>query len=179
MQPSCVVAGVRPILIFMSRVLYVLATLAMLGLAFGFIAYAGLNIYAAIAGRHEVLDAMLGAVGLIIIALAVSDVGKFLLEEELAGDRELATTAEVRRTLTKFLTIIIVAASLEALVFIFESGRERIEHLVYPVALLFAVAVLLIVMGVYQRLTHAAEHERRVDEVDGLPVEPEERQKED
>lgn len=161
-------------LLIASRVLYVLATLALLTLSFSFIVYAGWNIYQAIAGQQPVLGAMLSAVGLIIIALAVSDVGKFLLEEEVAGDRELRTTSEVRRTLTKFLTIIIVAASLEALVFVFEAGRERIETLGYPVALLLAVAVLLGVLGFYQRLTHAAEHERRVDEDEGLEVPPEE-----
>lgn len=160
-------------LVFISRSVYVLATLAMLALAFGFIAYAGWQIYATIRGDMPLLTAMLNAVGLVIIGLAVSDVGRFLLQEELAGQGELETTSEVRRTLSKFITIIIIAASLEALVFIFESGRVEIEHLGYPVSLLVAVAILLGVLGFYQRLTHAAEHERRIDADEGLPDDPE------
>lgn len=160
-------------LILISRVLYTLATLTLLALAFGFICYAGWNIFQTITGETPLLSAMLSAVGLIIIALAVSDVGRFLLQEELAGEKELETTSEVRRTISKFITIIIIAASLEAIVFIFKAGREQIETLTYPVLLLTAVALLLGVLGFYQRMTHAAEHQRRVDADEGLPDDPE------
>lgn len=156
-----------------SRVLYVAVTLALLVLAFSFIGYAGWSIYRAVSGQEEVLSAMLHAVGLVIIALAVSDVGKFLLEEELGRERELETTGEVRRTLTKFMTIIIIAASLHTLVFLFEAGRESVEALLYPSALLVAVAVLLVVLGIYQRLASAVEHEYRADLSGGAKLDPE------
>lgn len=156
-----------------SRILYVAVTLALLGLAFSFIGYAGWSVYRAATGHQEVLSAMLHAVGLVIIALAVSDVGKFLLEEELDRERELETTGEVRRTLTKFMTIIIIAASLHTLVFLFEAGRESVEALLYPSALLVAVAVLLAVLGLYQRLASAVEHEYRKDLSAGAKLDPE------
>ncbi len=156
-----------------SRVLYVAVTLALLVLAFSFIGYAGWSIYRAVSGQEEVLSAMLHAVGLVIIALAVSDVGKFLLEEELGRERELETTGEVRRTLTKFMTIIIIAASLHTLVFLFEAGRESVEALLYPSVLLVAVAVLLVVLGIYQRLASAVEHEYREDLSGGAKLDPE------
>lgn len=146
-----------------SRLLYIAVTLALLGLAFGFISYAGWSVYRAVLGEEMVLSAMLHAVGLVIIALAVSDVGKFLLEEELGRERELETTGEVRRMLTKFMTIIIIAASLHTLVFLFEAGRQSVEGLIYPSMLLIAVAVLVAVLGVYQRLASAVEHEYRKD----------------
>lgn len=150
-----------------------LATGALMVLAFGFVVYAGWSIYEALAARAPVLSAMLHAVGLVIIAMAVSDVGKFLLSEELAEDRDLETTGEVRRTLSKFITIIIVAASLEALVFLFEAGREDLSELVYPSGLLAVVAILVAVLGIYQRLAHAAEHERRMDMRNGGEGDPE------
>ncbi|MGE0595660.1 MAG: GNAT family acetyltransferase [Hyphomonadaceae bacterium] len=158
---------------FISRILYVCVTLALLGLAFSFIGYAGWSVYRAASGQDEVLSAMLHAVGLVIIALAVSDVGKFLLEEELGRERELETTGEVRRMLTKFMTIIIIAASLHTLVFLFEAGRESVEALLYPSALLIAVAVLLAVLGLYQRLASAVEHEYRQDLSAGARLDPE------
>ncbi len=156
-----------------SRLLYVVVTLAMMGLAFGFIGYAGWSIYTAASGQQMVLSAMLHAVGLVIIALAVSDVGKFLLQEELNRDREMETTGEVRRTLTKFMMIIIIAASLHSLVFLFEAGRERVEALIYPSLLLIAVAVLVAVLGIYQRLSSAVEHESRKDLGVGAQLDPE------
>jgi hypothetical protein len=164
---------VRNTLSFISRLVYVLATLVLIALAFGFIGYAGWSIYVTMRGGEPVLTTMLDTIGLIIIALAVSDVARFLLQEELAGQGELETTGDVRRTISKFVTIIIIAASLEALVFIFEAGREEIRTLIYPVALLLAVSILLAVLGLYQRLAHAAEHERRIDAERGLKTDPE------
>lgn len=155
-----------------SRLLYIAVTLALLGLAFAFIGYAGWSVVRAAQGEAPVLSAMLHAVGLVIIALAVSDVGKFLLEEELGRERELETTGEVRRMLTKFMTIIIIAASLHTLVFLFEAGRQGVEGLIYPSALLVAVAVLLAVLGLYQRLASAVEHEYRQD-LGGHNLDPE------
>jgi hypothetical protein len=163
----------QKILSRVAKYLYLAATLALFLLALGFVIYAGWRVATALIDGAAVLPAMLSAVGLTIIALAVCDVGRFLLQEELAGEDELATTSEVRRTLTKFLTIIIVAASLHGLLFIFEAGHEDIATLVYPAILLAVVALLLATLGAYQRLTHSAEHERRVDAQAGRPVEPE------
>lgn len=156
-----------------SRLIYVLATAALMALACGFIIYACWSVYLALTAQASLLSAMLHAVGLLIIAMAVSDVGKFLLGEELAPDRDLETTGEVRRTLSKFITIIIVAASLEALVFLFEAGRDRLSDLVYPSGLLAVVAIMVAVLGLYQRLAHAAEHERRTDMRRGGEADPE------
>lgn len=147
----------------LSRLIYVVVTLALFALAFSFIGYAVWGVYVATTSAEEVLSAMLRSVGLVIIALAVSDVGKFLLEEELDRERQLETTGEVRRTLIKFFTIIIIAASLETLVFLFEAGREHIELVIYPAALLVAVAILVSAFALYQRLAASAEHDYRAD----------------
>lgn len=158
---------------FISRILYVVVTLSLLGLAFAFVIYAGWSVYRAATGQDAVLASMLHAIGLVIIALAVSDVGKFLLEEELNSERELETTGEVRRTLTKFITIIIIAVSLETLVFLFEAGRDSAESLLYPSLLLIAVAVLLGVLGLYQRLAWTVEHQARRDLSGNAELDPE------
>ena len=60
-------------------------------------------------------------------------------------ERELRSPAEALRSLTKFMTIIIIALSLEAVVGIFEAGREKqFEQLVYP-TLVMAAAVSALV----------------------------------
>src|SRR5215208_3003392 len=46
--------------------------------------------------------ALLGAVGYVIIAIAVFDVAKFLVEEEVLNRREKQTASDARRSLTKF-----------------------------------------------------------------------------
>jgi hypothetical protein len=99
------------------------------------------------------LETMLDGIGLIIIAVAVADVGKFLFEEEVIADRELRRPAEARGSLTKFMTIIIIALSLESLVLITKASRNAMSDIVYP-GLLVALAVFAMVgLGLFQKLS--------------------------
>ena len=67
--------------------------------------------------------------------------------------RELRSAVEARRSLTKFITIVVIAASLEALVMIFEASRTELERSVYP-AILFGVAMFaLVALGAFQWLS--------------------------
>lgn len=96
---------------------------------------------------------VLDGVGLVIIGFAVIETAKFMAEEELLRDKELRSAVESRRSLTKFITIIVIAASLEALVMVFETGRTDVTKSLYP-ALLFAAAMFaLIALGVFQWLS--------------------------
>lgn len=97
---------------------------------------------------------LLHAVAIIVIAIAVFDVAKFLLEEEVVRhERELRSVREARQTLTKFTVIILIAVMLHSLVFIFEAGSSDITTLLYPASLLVAGVLLLVGMGLYQRLS--------------------------
>lgn len=107
---------------------------------------------------HEktlLVTALLDAIGLIVIGMAVFDVSKFLLEEEVYKSDGIQSLAKGRGTLLKFLVIISIAASLEALVFIFDAGKKDITMLIYPTFLLIAAVLLVISLGVYQKLTQA------------------------
>jgi hypothetical protein len=99
------------------------------------------------------VKALLDAVGLIVIGMAVFDVSKFLLEEEVIKSHEEITPATQKATLSKFLVIIAIAVSLEALVFIFNAGKEDITLLIYPSFLLITVSLLVISLGLYHKMT--------------------------
>ena len=60
---------------------------------------------------------------------------------------------ESRRSLTKFITIIVIAASLEALVMIFETSRTDVRQAIYPAALFAASMFALIALGLFQWLS--------------------------
>ena len=108
--------------------------------------------HAALAGE-AVLRQTLESIGLVTIAIAVFEVGKFLVEEELVRERQLRSVLESRRSLTKFLTLIVIIMALEGIVLIFEVKLENVAELIYPTALL-AVAVLAVVgLGLFQRLS--------------------------
>ena len=93
---------------------------------------------------------MLESVGLVIIGFAIIETAKFVAEEEILRRKELRSAVESRRSLTKFITIIVIAASLEALVMIFETSRTDVTKAIYPAALFAAAMFALIALGAFQ-----------------------------
>jgi hypothetical protein len=96
---------------------------------------------------------VLESVGLVIIGFAIIETAKFIAEEEILRDKELRSAVESRRSLTKFITIVVIAASLEALVMVFETSRTDVTHAVYPAALFGAAMLALLSLGAYQWLS--------------------------
>ncbi len=139
--------------------IYILASFILTLYALGMIFTSGFQIYQSLKTGHSLLDSMLDGVSLLVISIAVLDVGKYFFEEEVYRSRELRTAKEARRTLTKFLVIILIAILLEILVYIFESGTEHMAMLLYPAILLFAASFLVIALGIYQRLSIFTEKE--------------------
>jgi len=106
-------------------------------------------------GAIAAFDALklVDSIGTLVIGFAVVETAKFIAEEELIRQRELRSALESRRSLTKFITIIVIAASLEALVMVFKSSRTSIPDAVYPAFLIIASVLALISLGVYQWLS--------------------------
>ena len=77
---------------------------------------------------HGDVLGVLDSAGLVIIGFAIIETAKFIAEEEILRDKELRSAVELRRSLTKFITIIVIAASLEALVMIFETSRTDVTQ---------------------------------------------------
>jgi putative Mn2+ efflux pump MntP len=103
--------------------------------------------------KRLLTKALLDAVGFIVIGAAVFDVARFLLEEEVFKIHGEETSLKQRTTLIKFLVIITIAVSLEALVFVFTAAKKDISMLVYPTFLLLTAVLLVIGLGVYQKMT--------------------------
>jgi hypothetical protein len=103
--------------------------------------------------------ALLGAVGYIIIAIAVFDVAKFLVEEEVLSRTVKQTASDARRSLTKFISTIAIAVFLEALVTVFRVSTEDTAQMLYPTLLLVAGTFLVLGLGIYQRLSATVEQE--------------------
>lgn len=139
---------------FSSTLVYAFTSIALWLISLSMIAYALWEVWIAVHVGQSMIGKMLDAVGLMVISMAVFDVSKYLMEEEVfRAQRELSSPREARRTLTKFLVIIIIAVNLEAVVFIFGAGTSDIKTLVFPTLLLIAAVLLIIGLGWYQRLT--------------------------
>jgi tellurite resistance protein TehA-like permease len=143
----------QPTMSLFNRILYTLISLALLAAS---VLLIGVAVWRTITGfwtGDGGLDTMLDAIGLIIIAVAVADVGKFLFEEEIINDRELRRPAEARGSLTKFMTIIIIALSLESLVLITKASRDNVSDIVYPAMLVLVAILAMVGLGLFQKLS--------------------------
>jgi uncharacterized membrane protein YidH (DUF202 family) len=116
------------------------------------------DIWVSVHEKTLLVNALLDAIGLIVIGMAVFDVSKFLIEEEVFNAGGSKTPIKQRETLLKFLAIIAIAVSLEALVFIFDAGKKDISTLIYPTFLLISAILVVVGLGVYQKLTRNEEN---------------------
>ncbi|PTM39212.1 GNAT family acetyltransferase [Bosea sp. 124] len=150
-----------------SRILYTVIAFTLLAAA---ILLIGVAVWRTATGYwtgDNALETMLDGIGLIIIAVAVADVGKFLFEEEVVADRELRRPAEARGSLTKFMTIMIVALSLESLVLIAKTSRETMGNIIYPGLLMFLAVTAMVGLGLFQKLSQNATAAVPPDHADG------------
>lgn len=108
-------------------------------------------------GEDKFISTMLRSVGAIIIAVAIVDVAKFMIEEEVMERKENRSPREVRETLTKVLIIVTIAVGIEGLIYIFKAGAKDISLLIYPAILILTAVVMIVGLGLYQKLSVAAE----------------------
>lgn len=138
---------------WVGRVAYGLIGLSLGLISLAMIVVAIWGIWISVHEKTLLVTALLDAIGLIVIGMAVFDVAKFLLEEEVLKAINVKSPAKQRETLIKFLVIISIAVTLEALVFIFDAGKKSISLLIYPTFLLIAAVLLVVSLGVYQKLS--------------------------
>lgn len=103
--------------------------------------------------EKEYIPVMLQSVGSIIIAIAILDVAKYMIEEEVYREKELRSMKEARETLTKIMVIVSIAVSIEGLIYIFKAGQKDITLLLYPAFLVIAPVFLIVGLGLFQRLS--------------------------
>lgn len=100
---------------------------------------------------------VLEAIALLTVAVATLELGQTILEEEVQRDAHMSAPTRVRRFLSRFLIVLVVALSIETLVAVFEFSRSDPTLLPYAAAIGFAAAALLAAWGVFVKLNRAAE----------------------
>ena len=145
---------------WLARLLFVLVALALFSLAISLVISGSWQLVRGALGGQVGIYNLMNGVGLLIVSLAIADVAKFVVEENVVRDRELRSPAEALRSLTKFMTIIIIALSLEAIVGIFEAGREKqFAQMVYPAIVMAAAIFALVALGLFQFLSRRSQRE--------------------
>ena len=90
---------------------------------------------------------------LLTLALAIFDLSKTILEEEILGRHKENNISGPNKTMVKFLGSIIIALSIEALMLVFKFAIINPEEIVYAMAIVGGVALLLITLAVYIKFT--------------------------
>ncbi|WP_019557803.1 hypothetical protein [Thiomicrorhabdus arctica] len=117
----------------------------------------------------EFIAIMLQSVGAIVIAVAIIDVAKYMIEEEVYRNKELRSAVEARQTMTKIIVIISIAVGIEGLVYIFKAGMQDITLLLYPAALLLVSVLLIVGLGLFQKLSLSVENSEEPSKKENTP----------
>jgi hypothetical protein len=97
------------------------------------------------------------AIGLIAVAVVALQIAQTIVEEEVIREVQVSAPTRVRRYLSRFLVVIVIALAVEGLVATFKALHDDPSQLASVAAFLVAVGVLLAGWGVFIRLNTAAE----------------------
>ena len=102
---------------------------------------------------HLIIDDMFKATILLTLSLAIFDLAKTLIEEEIMGRHKEVDISGPHKTMVKFLGSIIIALSIEALMLVFKFAITDPEKLMYAMYIIGGVAMLLVSLAVYIKFT--------------------------
>ncbi len=130
--------------------------------AFSLIAFAGYELWAGLRlfvdkGLEKRVDGVLNSIALLTIAVAALELGQTIFEEEIQRGAQMSSPSRVRRFLSRFLVVLVVALSIEALVAVFRYSRDDPSKLPYAAMIGFMAAALLAAWGVFIHFNHHAE----------------------
>ena len=136
---------------------YTLVSVVLMVFALILVGTGPVSLVDALLNEKPFVTAMVNSLGYLILSLAVFDVARYVFDEEVRRGREMRKAAETRRSITKFITVIIIAVLMDALVALSKAGQGALDQLVYPVVLIGGGVALLLALGVFQRLSATVE----------------------
>lgn len=101
--------------------------------------------------------ALLECVGLLTIAVVTLELSQTILEEEVLREVKVSAPTRVRRFLSRFMVVVVVALAIETLVLAFEVGNTETARLPHVAWLGIAAGVLLAGWGFFIKMNRSAE----------------------
>ena len=105
------------------------------------------------AGSQKIIE----AIGLLAAAVVALQIAQTVAEEEVVRAAHVSGPTRVRRFLSRFLVVLVVALAIEGLVATFRGVHENLAQLPYAASIVAAAAMLLAGWGVFIRLNVPAE----------------------
>jgi len=100
---------------------------------------------------------LIEAVGLLAAAVVALQIAQTIAEEEVIRAAHISAPTRVRRFLSRFFVVVVVALAIEGLVATFKALHEDPAQLPYAASILLSVGVILAGWGVFIRLNRSAE----------------------
>lgn len=97
------------------------------------------------------------AIGLLAIAVVSLQIAQTIVEEEVVRGAHVSAPTRVRRYLSRFMVVVVVALSIEGLVAVFKALHENPLLLPHAASVLASAALLLAGWGIFIKLNRAAE----------------------
>lgn len=102
-------------------------------------------------------DGIIEAIGLVAVAVVALQIAQTIMEEEVIREAHVSAPTRVRRYLSRFMVVIVIALAIEGLVATFKALHDDLAQLPYAASILVAVAVLLAGWGIFIHLNRSAE----------------------
>lgn len=136
------------------------ATIALMFLAaaLGLVYLAGHTAWQALAAdsKMEGVVYVVEALGILAAAIVSVQISQTILEEEIIRDVHISGPSRIRRFLSRFLVMLVVALTIEGLIASFKAQKDPAQ-LVYAAVLIASVALLLMGWGVFIKCNSVAE----------------------
>jgi hypothetical protein len=135
--------------------LFAAAALVLVGFAFK-------ELWEAVAPREGQALAVRAAsaiesIGLLAVALVGLEMSQTVAEEEVVRRVHVSAPTRVRRYLSRFLVVVVIALAIESLVAVVQALHERPDTLPHAASVAVGAAALLAAWGVFIRLNRAVE----------------------
>ena len=124
--------------------------------------FAGLELWHGLNPSHDLalrgrFNSILEGIGLLTIAVVALELGQTILEEEVQRKVQVSAPTRVRRFLSRFMVVVVVALSIECLVTVFELAHDDPSRLPQGASVGVAAGVLLVAWGIFIRMNKSAE----------------------
>lgn len=97
------------------------------------------------------------AVGLLAAAVVALQIAETIVKEEVIRGADISAPTRVRRFLSRFFVVIVVALAIEGLVATFRAIHEDPAQLPYAASIVVAVGILLAAWGLFIHFNRSAE----------------------
>jgi hypothetical protein len=97
------------------------------------------------------------AIGLLAIAVVSLQIAQTITEEEVVRDAHISAPTRLRRYLSRFMVVVVVALSIEGLVGTFKALHDDPELLPQAASVLLSAGILLAGWGFFIRMNKSAE----------------------